>query len=71
MEHGRSHDERTQKVGTRTQEQTRRDDPELDEQRFTRQAQSTDPAPTRKAQEAEIERHEREGTIGGHVDKET
>jgi hypothetical protein len=71
MTHGKSHDERGQKLATRTNEQIRKDDPEVDEQRFTRQAQSSDPAPTEKAAEAERERHARQGTIGGNVDKKS
>jgi hypothetical protein len=67
MEHGRDHQERDQKHGTRTQEQIRKDDPEAEEQTFTRQAQSTDPAPTEKAAEQERERHARQGTTGGNV----
>ena len=67
MAHGRDNQDREQKFGTRVaQQETRGDEPveELD-----RRARSTDPAPTEKAAEQERERHRRQGTTGGNVDR--
>jgi hypothetical protein len=69
MQHGRDHQEREQKNATRVAEQLRRDDPDAEAQSFTRQARSTDPAPTPKAVEQERERHASAGTVGGNVDR--
>ncbi len=64
MQHGRDHDERQQKNGTRLDQQLTRDDEGVTEE-FTRQARASDPAPTRKAIEEERARHAAAGTVGG------
>jgi hypothetical protein len=66
MEHGRDHDERQQKAGTRIDQQLDRrgdDDvpPELD-----RRALARDPGPTPQAAEEERKRHAKQGTRGGN-----
>lgn len=69
MEHGRDHDERQQKIGTRSDEQLERhadDDPEMPA--FTRQARASDPAPTPKAVEEERARHARTSSAAGDRD---
>ena len=69
MTHGRDHDERTQKYGTRIAQQLERGADDELEEHFTRQARSSDPAPTPKAVEEERARHAREGKTGGNVDR--
>ncbi len=66
MQHGRDHDERQQKNGSRLDQQLTRDD-EGAAQEFTRQARTSHPAPTRKAVEEERARHAAQGTIGGNT----
>jgi hypothetical protein len=69
MQHGRDHDERLQKNGTRLDEELHRnsgDDEEVTE--LDRRARSTDPAPTQKAVEQERARHAQQGTRGGNTD---
>ncbi|MDB4971079.1 MAG: hypothetical protein JWN44_6768 [Myxococcales bacterium] len=66
MEYGRDHDEREQKFGTRIDEELSRGSGDEVEE-LDRRAKSTDPAPTKKAQEEERARHAREGTTGGNV----
>jgi hypothetical protein len=65
MEHGRDHDEKQQKVGTRIDQQINRGDddtpPELD-----RRAIERDPGPTPRAAESERKRHAEQGTRGGN-----
>jgi len=66
MQHGRDHDERYQKNGSRIDRELERNaDDEIETKEFTRQARSSDPAPTPKAVEEERARHAREGRVGG------
>jgi hypothetical protein len=67
MQNGRDHEEREQKFGTRIEQQDARDAEPVEE--LDRRARSTDPAPTQKGVEEERERHARQGTTGGNVDR--
>ena len=66
MQHGRDHEDREQKFGTRIAQRQQRSEEPIEE--LDRRAKSTDPAPTEKGVEAERERHRRQGTTGGNVD---
>lgn len=66
VEHGSGKNEQQVKNGTRIDQQNRRGEDELPPE-LDRRAKSTDPAPTHKAEEAERERHRKEGTRGGNI----
>ncbi len=68
MPHGRDHDEREQKYGTRLDRELSRGSGDDEYEELDRRAKSANPAPTPKAAEEERERHAREGTTGGNVD---
>lgn len=68
MPHGRDHDEREQKYGTRIERELGRGSGDDEFEQLDRRAKSANPAPTQKAVEEERERHAREGTVGGNVD---
>jgi hypothetical protein len=69
MQNGRDHEEREQKYGTRIERELGRGSGDDEVTQLDRRAKSTDPAPTKKAVEAERERHNRQGTWGGNVDE--